>query len=132
MPKSLSSVSIQTVPIMSTSTFSNGEIQTISRTMNGGSRYTEDILNQDSRYVGDPPQPLYLYRQPSIQSRDPLPDFRPESHLPTPQDPQPPQSHLPSQQDPHQFRLQCEEMVENMISNNDTLERREYKKEQVM
>jgi len=131
MPKSLSSVSIQTVPIMSTSTFSNGEIQTISRTMNGGpTRIGEDISNQDGRYVGDPPQPLYLYRQPSIQSRDPLPDFRQDSHLPTPQDP--PHSHLPSQQDPHQFRLQCEEMVENMIINNDTLDRREYTKDQIM
>jgi len=128
MPKSLSSVSIQTVPIMSSSTFSNGEIQTISRTLNGGSRYTEDIYTQDRRNLGEPvQQPLYLYRQLSIQSRDHLPESRPESHLLTPQDP-----HLPSQQDPHQFRLQCEEMVENIISTNDTLEKSDYKKDQTM
>ena len=60
--------------------------------------------------------------KPSIQSQEHLPESRPESHLPTPQD-------LPSQQDPHQFRLQCEELVENMISTNDTLEKSDYKKE---
>ena len=87
------------------------------------------IIFQDRSNLGEPHQPLYMYRQPSIQSRDPLPDFRTESHLPTPQEPHPLHSHLPSQQDPHQFRLQCEELVENLISNNDTLEKSDYKKE---
>ena len=87
----------------------------------------EHNLLQDRRNLGEPAQPLYLYRQLSIQSRDHLPESRPESHLPTPQDP-----HLPSQQDPYQFRLQCEELVENMISNNDTLEKSDYKREQIV
>ena len=75
---------------------------------------------QGRRNIGESAEPIYLYHQPSIQSQEHPPESQPQSHLPTPQD-------LPSQQDPHLFRLQCEELVENMISSNSTLEKSDNK-----
>ena len=43
--KSLSSVSIQTVPVMGAGHFANGEISTISRVVNGGTRLQVQTLD---------------------------------------------------------------------------------------
>jgi len=82
VPKSLSTVSIQTVPIMSgnggmgaLTGYTNGEISTISRTLNGGTRLQDvHIAMEGLGHAG-----VHLYRAPSIQSQDHL---SPDSHLP--------------------------------------------------
>jgi len=114
--KSLSSVSIQTVPVMAGPghVYGNGEISTISRAVNGGGTRLQDVhiameaLGQHQMGGGG----QFFYRPPSIQSQD---HVSPDSHHP--QSPPAPPDHPHLYQESHQYRVtNNEDMIETTMA----------------